>query len=112
VHLLRNDGNCGGLSSNPGALRTGLNSGYQALGLAVAAGAARVVLVGYDLKYSPDGRSHWHNEHPFTSGEVHYKSEYAKFFNEFVSPDGVEVFNSSLDTYIKNPPRAKLEDVL
>ena len=62
LHVLRNAG-VDGLESDPSALRHGRNSGYQAIGLAVHLGAARIVLLGYDMQ--PDGRRiHWFGEHP------------------------------------------------
>ena len=63
VHLLRNGGTQG-LSDDPEALRTGQNSGYQAINIAVLAGAAGIVLIGYDGKVAADGRTHWFGDHP------------------------------------------------
>ena len=41
-------------------LRTGSNSGYQAIHLATHYGAARILLLGYDMRVTH--RSHWHDE--------------------------------------------------
>lgn len=41
----------------------GRNSGYQALQLAAWLGAARVLLLGFDMR-QVEGRMHWHPEHP------------------------------------------------
>jgi hypothetical protein len=43
-----------GLSTDPAVLHHGHSSGYQVLGMAHRAGAARVVLLGYDLRFAPD----------------------------------------------------------
>lgn len=61
VHCLRPTG-VEGFDPDPACLRTGGNGGYQALHLAVHAGAARVLLFGFDL----DDRAgrHWHGDHP------------------------------------------------
>jgi hypothetical protein len=48
-----------GLDQDPGSLRHGNNSGYQAIHLAYHFGASRIVLVGYDMH--ANGRNHWHN---------------------------------------------------
>jgi hypothetical protein len=48
-----------GLSPIPGVVHQGGNSGYQAIGLAVQAGARRIALLGYDY-HGP----HWHGAHP------------------------------------------------
>lgn len=46
--------NAPGLSTNPAVLHHGHSSGYQLLGMAHRAGATRVVLLGYDLRFAPD----------------------------------------------------------
>lgn len=52
-----------GLCTRPGRIHTGLNSGYQAIGLAFMWGAARIVLLGYDMQRGAQGESHWHGDH-------------------------------------------------
>lgn len=87
----------GGLAARPNALRTGLNSGYQALGLAVAAGAARIVLLGYDMHFNGE-KSHWHGGHPVPVGEAMYRNVYAKYFRELVPQlrqMNIEVLNAT-----------------
>ncbi len=51
-----------GLAKRAGFIRQGRNSGYQAVGLALLFGAARVVLLGYDMAMHGN-RSHWHGDH-------------------------------------------------
>jgi hypothetical protein len=58
VLQLRNSG-VTGFDPDPAAVRTGGNSGYQALHVAIHAGAARVLLCGYDMH-----GGHWHGKHP------------------------------------------------
>lgn len=48
LQMLQNTGPAG-IELTPTGLRSGLNSGYQAINLAVHLGAARIVLLGYDL---------------------------------------------------------------
>ena len=59
VRQLRNTGT-EGFDPDPGAVRTGGNSGYQAIHVAAHAGAARVLLCGFDMQ----GADHWHGKHP------------------------------------------------
>lgn len=40
------------------------NSGACSISIAVAAGATRILLLGYDCGFAPDGRKHWHGDHP------------------------------------------------
>jgi hypothetical protein len=49
VHLLRNTG-IDGFDEDPRNIRTGNNSGYQATHCAIHAGAARVLLTGFDMR--------------------------------------------------------------
>lgn len=48
-----------GFDPDPRALRTGNNSGYQAVHIATHAGARRILLCGMDM-----GGCHWHGPHP------------------------------------------------
>jgi hypothetical protein len=68
VHLLRNKNypqNGTGLSLDPEYLVTGHNSGYQAINLAVLAGAKTIILLGYDAREPEAGNaSHWFGNHP------------------------------------------------
>lgn len=43
-----------GLSTEYNVLHHGHGSGYQLVGMAYRAGATRIVLLGYDMKYAPD----------------------------------------------------------
>lgn len=111
-HVLRNTG-FDGLELDPGALRTGFNSGYQAVNLAVHLGAARIILLGYDL--CPDGmRTHWFGDHP---QEIAVPSPYPQMreaFQTIVEPlkaAGVEVINCSRRTALTAFPCSTLEAV-
>jgi len=52
-----------GLSHTPGRIHTGKNSGYQAIGLAYLWGAAKIILLGYDMQKGPNGETHFHGDH-------------------------------------------------
>jgi hypothetical protein len=87
-----------GFDPDPHCLRTGGNGGYQALHLAVHAGAARVLLFGFDMR-----GSHWHGDHeaPLRNPKPH---QFANWIERFaaVAPElarrGVDVVNCTPDS--------------
>ncbi len=88
-----------GLSSDPTSLKSGRNSGYQAIGLAVHFGASRIVLLGYDMQRGPKGEEHWHANH-----QEHRRSDYPnflRFFDGLVEPlkaRGIQIVNCTRRT--------------
>ncbi len=62
VQVLKNMGRIG-LCLDPHGVMAGYNSGFQAVGVAVHLGAARIVLLGYDMGQQPKGPSHFFGEH-------------------------------------------------
>lgn len=102
-----------GLEPEPSGLRTGRNSGFQAIGLAVHFGASRILLLGYDMGLAADGREYWHAPHP-----ENHQSPYPQMieaFDSLVEPLaalGVSVVNCSRRTNLKTFPIARLEDEL
>lgn len=112
LQLLRKTGD-DGLELKPDGLRTGRNGGYQAINLAVHLGAARILLLGYDMQKGPNGETHWHGNHP-----RHTESPYAIFLRKFdtlVKPlqqIGVDVVNCTPRTALKVFRRAALREVL
>lgn len=81
VFMLHNLGS-DGLSEIPNGLHTGSNGGYQAINIAVLAGAKKILLLGYDMRF-PDGKSHWHKGHPVKVPECRYL-QYAKRFKSML----------------------------
>lgn len=112
VAVLRNTGTRG-LELDPTGLRTGRNSGYQAINLAVHLGAKRIVLLGYDMQPTPSGKTHWFGDHP-----DRIPSPYRLMRQEFDSiakplrDAGVDVVNCSRRTALEAFPTGKLEDEL
>lgn len=51
-----------GFDHRPGYVRTGRNSGYQALHCAIKTNPRRIVLVGFDMSKASDGAAHFHPE--------------------------------------------------
>lgn len=102
-----------GLSEVPNGLHTGSNSGYQAINIAYLAGARRIVLVGYDLRFEK-GRSHSHNGHPVDVGEERYH-QYARNYSSMVpqlAKAGVEVINCSPKSKVTAFPIKTIEEAL
>ncbi len=92
--VLRNTGPIG-LETDPSGLRTGKNSGYQAINLAYHLGARRVLLLGYDMRPDAKGRHHWFGGHPYATVDPPYK-DFLELFPTLLEPlraAGVEVVN-------------------
>lgn len=102
-----------GLELQHGSIRTGRNSGYQALNLAVQTGAKRILLLGYDMQRGPKGQTHWHPEHP-----IKRSSPYPSFVKAFATLPkplkalGVDVINCSRRTALTMFPQMSIEDAL
>lgn len=111
VQLLRDTG-ITGLERDPSGLKTGKNSGYQAINLAVHYGATRIVLLGYDMKLGVKG-AHFFGEHP-----SQHRGPYRTFvphFRTLVAPLkalGVSVLNCTRDSALDAFPRQPLQDAL
>lgn len=107
VTVLRNTGDSG-LELDPTGLRTGRNSGYQAINLAVHLGATRVILLGYDMQ-----GDHWHKPHPDGSRPPFLIC--LKHFASLVAPlqaAGVEILNCTRRTALTAFPCVALDDAL
>jgi len=115
VHLLvrkEAQGNFG-LSLDPRALVTGRNSGFQALNLAVLAGAKRVILLGFDGKIAKDGNRHWFGDHPQIESVSCYPMyrQAMSMAESAIKGAGVEVINCSPGTAIDTFQKAELQEV-
>jgi hypothetical protein len=112
VRVLRNTGEHG-LELDPTGLRTGYNSGYQAINLAVHLGAAKIVLLGFDCWRGPSGEQNWFGKHP-----NHVDSPYPLFLQAFatlaepLADAGVSVVNASRFTVLTAFPRVELQEAL
>ena len=91
------------------------NSGAAAVSLAIAANAQRVIMVGYDAQKAPDGRAHWHADHPAPLSNAKSIANWPNKFDRlanYASKQRVEVINASRASALKQFPRADLEAVL
>jgi hypothetical protein len=114
VQVLRNTGECG-LEPDPSGLRTGRNSGYQAMNLAVHLGARRMVLLGYDMGRQAGQPTHWFGEHPVLIRSASPFHTFLHHFATIVEPLqqlGIEVINCSRWSRLDVFPRRPLVDVL
>jgi hypothetical protein len=116
VHLLKNkhgDHHGTGLSADPQYVVTGSHSGHQALNVAILAGAARVLLLGFDGQ-GIGGRTHWHGGHPESTPVSDYASR-ARSWTESqhaIRATGVRVINCSLVSRIDHFEKMPLAQAL
>ncbi len=97
-----------------GLVKQGRNSGNSAVALAVAMGAARIALLGYDCQVV-NGREHHHNDYTGGRDLTIYATEFYKAFDgwrEAGLNSGVEIVNCTHGSAIKEFPFVRLEEVL
>lgn len=114
VQVLRNTGQHG-LEHDPRGLKTGRNSGYQAINLAKHLGARRILLLGYDMRSGGRGRSHWFGDHPWQGANSSPYHSFIKCFERLAEPlkaAGLEVINCSRDTALDVFPKMSLVEAL
>jgi hypothetical protein len=91
------------------------NSGMQAIGLAYAFGAKKIILIGMDMMKGPRGESHFHGDHPVGMvraqpfGEWIFKSEALARDLEKV---GIDCVNCSRQTALTAFRRGDLQEEL
>jgi len=114
VEWLENDGTLG-LSHEYPKLKTGQNSGYQALNLAYLLGYRRIILLGYDMQYSAKGKAHWHKDHDTKNPPPSLLKKWVENF-DLLAPllvdAGVTVLNATRRTALTCFERVKLTDVV
>lgn len=108
VHLVRNAGP-NGISVDPEKIATGRNSGYQAINLAILAGAKTVLLIGYD-----GTTDHWFGKHPVptpeSAGPMYVEA--ARAGAPAIKAAGVRVINCSPGSAINAFERMDLAEAL
>lgn len=111
LHQLRHSGTQG-YDPDPRNLRTGGNSGYQAVHIAAQAGAARILLCGFDMN-----GGHWHGDHvePLRNTILDSYKVWIKHFHTLASSlqqRSVEVINCTPGSALDAFPMATLESGL
>ena len=91
------------------------NSGAGAMVLAESMGARRIILLGFDCQYSPDGTRHWHGDHPKGLGNAVSMPKWYPHFHEVAGLLGhCEIINSTrataLDFWQKKPLEQALDN--
>lgn len=119
VHILRNKHgehvHGDGISLDPTCLVSGKNSGFQAINLAILAGAKRILLLGFDGKPDESGRNHWFGENPRA---VRWDQFYENMRRAFSAAEreieaaGVSVINCNPASRIDSFPKMTLEAAL
>lgn len=96
-------------------VQQGRNSGNTAVGVAIALGASRVALVGFDCRVV-NGREHCHDEYLTLARDLElYNSEFLRAFdgwNEAALASDVGIINCTPGSAIKEFPFVELEEVL
>lgn len=103
-----------GFDPDPSKCRTGGNSGYQAMHIALHAGAKTIGLVGFDMKDAPNGEGHFFGEHR-NGIKSPYEVSMVPYFGtllEEIDRRGVKVFNCNPDSALTTFPMNTLENVL
>lgn len=114
VHVLQNSGTSG-YEDRPTHMRTGRNSGYQAVHLAAKFGATRILLCGFDMQEGANGRAHWFGDHQY---RPQFASPYHLFMREFErgAPEfakrGIEIINCTPGSALKCFPYQPIEDAI
>lgn len=105
-----------GLSDNPADVY-GMNSGFGALGVAYLMDAPTIALLGLDMQYGKDGRTHAHDGYSWHSKANHrFMDHWSKHFDRAArqcETKGIEVINyvGSPKSKIKAFPTAPLEEL-
>ncbi|WP_339521741.1 hypothetical protein [Pseudomonas sp. EA_35y_Pfl2_R111] len=88
------------------------NSGAGAVALAIARGAKRVLLLGYDMQYT-GGRRHWHGDHPAKLGNAGAITDWPAQFEQLRKDHpSIEIINCTRETALTCFPRMPLEQAL
>lgn len=91
----------------------GGNSGAGAMMLAKHWGASRIILLGYDCQYAPNGKRHWHGDHPVGLGNCVSLPKFPQQFTEIAEKLGsVDVVNASRATALDQWRRVNIDHAL
>lgn len=104
-----------GLSLKSGRIHSGLNGGYQAIGLAYLWGASKIVLLGYDFQRGPKGETHHHGNHEGGLPNLGTLPEWNRRMVQLgadLRDQGVEVINATRRTAITCFEKMSIESAL
>lgn len=101
-----------GVDDAPGRIRTGENSGYAAINVALKFDAKRLLLLGYDAR---EGGTHWFGSHPAGMRGAPNLKNWLYHYEALLpalKKRGVEIFIGSKETALTFYPYLSLEDAL
>lgn len=113
VEWLVNDGTYGISDAYP-KIRTGQNSGYQAINLAYLLGYKKIILLGYDMQMTAK-KIHWHPDHKHKNPTPNMLKLWCANFDELaplLEERCVQVLNATKKTALTCFKKVKLTDVL
>lgn len=101
------------LSFDPHWLASGGHSGHQAVNLSVHLGAAKIILLGFDMQPDAHGHHHYFGDRP-DGRHPTYASRLSAFVTLKAALDeiGLPIINASRETAIDCLPRLALADAL
>jgi hypothetical protein len=101
-------------SDEPSTVYAGGLSGIQAINLIAHRRPDRIVLLGYDCCYAPDGRRHWHADYNESAGfpNVPNLTRQVKNFEVVARGCPVPIINASRVSAIPYFPRMSIGDAL
>lgn len=98
----------------PGVIQQGRSSGHTAVSLAIALGAKRVVLLGYDMRFV-GGREHFHQEYKGPRDVDIYQRDFIPAFKGWdaaAKAVGVEILNATPESAVREFRSVTLDEVL
>lgn len=104
-----------GFDERPWCLKTGRNSGYQALHLSVHLGAQCVALIGFDMKIADAGDDHWHKAYRQKDTQIIYDNGMLPHWPSIVpalEKRGIAVVNCTPGSKLKTFPCGHLGDLV
>ena len=111
--LVVGNGGAGGFDERTDHVRTGYNSGYQAVHIAIHLGARRIVLCGFDMRVQA-GKEHWFGHHHWRVGHRSRYELFIKYFRE-AAPEllkRAEIVNATPGSALDCFPKVTLEEAL
>jgi hypothetical protein len=103
-----------GWSKDVGEVYSGGLSGYHLLQLTGQATPQpkKIILLGYDMKYTPDGRRHCHPDHAPPFNNVPKLREQVPYFDVLARQSPIPIVNCTRDSALRCFPVRPLREVL
>lgn len=116
IKVLENLGGPGLEFKHKDAICNGRNSGYCAINVAIHKGAKVIGLLGYDMRFGPNGEVHHHKDHvgrpnPGKGHFVTWLEHYERMANILAGTD-IRIVNCTRRTALTMFPRSTLEETL